>query len=131
MNLQIYIIILVLQIILSINHFKMCKNINLLKIMIYILHHLLDVYVFFGFLINETKKEFITHLLLIIGLLIHWFTNNYDCILTTYLNNLCGFNKKEWFQSIMFRIYKFTNIYYIHSYWLFGLILYDLYKILN
>ncbi len=109
----------------------MCKNINLLKIMIYILHHLLDVYVFFGFLINETKKEFITHLLLIIGLLIHWFTNNYDCILTTYLNNLCGFNKKEWFQSIMFRIYKFTNIYYIHSYWLFGLILYDLYKILN
>lgn len=131
MNIKIYSLLLVIQILISFRHLKTCKNINIYKFMIYTLHHLLDVYIFFGFFINETKNEHIFHLLLIMSILLHWFTNNYDCALTTYFNELCGFDKKLWFQSIMYKIYKLTNIYYIHSYWILGIIIYNLYKIIT
>ena len=131
MNLKIYSLLLVLQLLISSTHFKTCNNINLYKLMIFILHHLLDIYVFFGFLINETKNDYILHLFTIMSILIHWFTNNYDCALTVHLYELCGFDKKLWFQSIVYKIYKLTNIYYIHSFWILGLIIYDLFQILN
>lgn len=129
MNIQIFHAIFILQVFLGIKSLCKCLDIDLYKIIIFIFHHILDVYVFFGFLINQTRREFMFHLALIISLLIHWFSNDYDCILTTYLNELCGYPKKQWFQSIMFKLHEVTGIYYLHTYWLIALILYDLWMI--
>ncbi len=129
MNVKLYLFIFIFQLFMTIKHFIKCKDINIFKTLVFLAHHLLDVYVFFGFLVNETKNEILFHLILLISLLIHWFTNNYNCILTTYLNDLCKFNKNDWFYSLIFIIYKLTDIYYIHSYWLFTVILYDIYKL--
>ena len=106
-----------------------CNHIDLYKIIIFTLHHLLNTFVFFGFLINETRRDYIIHLLIIISILVHWLTNNYDCVLTIHLNKLCGFNKKLWFQSVVYKIYELTDIYYIHTYWIIGLIIFDIFKI--
>ena len=90
--------------------------------LVYILHHFLDVYVFWAFLFLTTSSEHIIHLLVILGVGIHWATNNYECIATTYMNTVCGYPRDTWLDSLVNRIRPF---YYTHAVWLLALASYD------
>jgi hypothetical protein len=90
---------------------------------VYILHHFFDVFVFWSFLFLTTKMEHIVHLYVILGVVLHWITNNYECIATTYMNELCGYPRDQWLDSMVNRIRPF---YYTHIVWLGLLVAYDI-----
>jgi len=106
----------------SLDFLRNCQNKNLFNYSILLLHHLLDVYVFFGIFVTETRNERIIHLITILLIMIHWFTNNYECWLTTYLNELCNEPKNKWLYSLSYLGHKLSGLYYFHSY-LIGLII--------
>ena len=110
-------------------YIETCKNKSFYNYSILFLHHLLDVLVFFGGFYTENKEESLFHLILISLIMIHWFTNNYRCELTVYLNNLCNENEDSWLYSIVYLLHKFTNIYYLHTFWIICVIFYNLIKL--
>ncbi len=116
----IFIILLITQMILAYKKFlTTCKaKNNILPNLVFVGHHLLDVYVFFGILLNSLKYNKYIHSVTIILILIHWVTNNYECILTTYLNELCGYSRDQWFDNLINRSNLHKHFYYIHSYWI-------------
>ena len=66
---------------------------------------------------------------LVISLIIlHWFTNNYNCFLTVYLNRICDEDENTWLYSLMYQLHKITDIYYLHSYWIIGVVIYYILK---
>jgi hypothetical protein len=89
---------------------------------VYVFHHFLDVFVFWSFLFLTTRREHLLHLLVILGIAFHWLTNNYECIATTYMNEVCGYKRDQWLDSIVNRIRPF---YYTHIVWLSVLAGYD------
>ena len=91
--------------------------------LVYIFHHFLDVFVFWSFLFLTTKWEHLIHLVVIMGVVFHWLTNNYECIATTYMNEVCGYPRDKWLDSMVNRIRPF---YYTHIVWLGALAVYDL-----
>ena len=123
-------IIFIIQIfIASLRYMKTCKCKNVYNFIILFLHHLLDVLVFFGIFFIENKTENMYHLILISLIMLHWFTNNYRCELTVYLNNLCKEDEDTWLYSIVYHLHKYTNIYYLHTFWIVFLIFYNLIKL--
>jgi len=128
MNIKLFGILYIIQVLFSINDFKTCGNINLYSIFIFLFHHLIDVYAFFGILFIESKEEKKLHLLVIAGVIVHWLTNNYECILTTHLNEICNVDRKTYFPDIVTSIRAVTGITYLHLYWLVIVIIYDLNK---
>jgi hypothetical protein len=66
---------------------------------------------------------------MIFVILAHWYTNNYRCEVTKKLNELCERDPNEWEHNLVGKIADYTGIYYLHTYLLFGLIIYDIYKI--
>lgn len=132
MKLTLFIFIYTIQIILaSLQYLKTCKNKNLLSYLILVLHHILDVYVFFGIFISETYIENMINLIVIILIILHWLTNNYTCFLTVYLNRICKEDDNTWLYSLMYQLHKITDIYYLHSYWILGVIIYYLYNFID
>ena len=120
---SIYIGIVLLQIALTYPRFsKTCLDKDGIGVMVYILHHLLDVFVFWSFLFLTTRTEHLIHLLVILGVGLHWITNQYECIATTYMNEVCGVKRTQWLDSIVNRIRPF---YYTHAVWLLVLASYD------
>lgn len=89
---------------------------------VYLIHHLLDVYVFWGFLFLTTPVEHAIHAWVLLGIAIHWLTNNYECILTTEMNRLCGYPRTQWLDSIVDRI---RPTYYTHMVWIVLAFVYD------
>jgi hypothetical protein len=131
MKLQIFLFFYLLQIYIAYPHFITCKNINLLSISIFLIHNVIDVYGFFGPFINETLFEYQFHAIMIIAVMLHWYSNNYHCQITRKLNEICERKPDEWEYNITGIIADYTGIYYIHSYLLIGLLIYDGYKIIN
>jgi hypothetical protein len=132
MNYQLFILIFIIQFILaSMDFFKNCQKKNLYNYLILFLHHLLDVYVFFGIFLTENKNEKLLHLLTIVLILIHWFSNNYECWLTTYLNDLCLEPRNKWLYSLAFITHKISGLYYLHSYWIILVIIKNLYLLID
>jgi len=125
MNIKLFGLIYIIQLLLSIHKFVLCDNINIYSIFIFLLHHLIDVYAFFGFLVIETNQERKIHLLVISGVILHWLTNNYECILTTHLNEICSIDRKIYFPDIITLIRSISGFTYLHLYWLIILIIYD------
>lgn len=117
----VYITILAVQIAITYPRFsETCKGNGFV---VYFLHHILDVYVFWSFLFLTTPLEHRIHLAVIVGVALHWLTNNYECIATTYMNELCGFDRSQWLDSLVNRIRPF---YYTHIVWLLALAMYDI-----
>ena len=96
------------------------------KILLY-LHHLIDIYIYFGgFLFNP-----FIHLITVIVTLIHWILNDNKCAFTQLTNTICypeysgykGFNDFSRMSGLQD---KYPNISY---YYLGGVILYDLNQI--
>jgi hypothetical protein len=131
MKLQVLLFFYLLQIYIAYPHFRTCKNINLLSISIFLLHNVTDVYIFYGLFINESLIEYVFHMCMIIIVMLHWYYNNYQCEITKKLNEICERNPNEWEYNIIGIIAEYTDIYYLHTYLLFGLLIYDGYKIIN
>jgi len=62
----------------------------LINIILYF-HHLIVIFVLFGWLFNN-KIALTLELILPIILLSHWISNNNKCVLTQIVNSLCGKN---------------------------------------
>lgn len=92
---------------------------------------MLDVYIFFGPLFIENTTESLIHIITTLLIIIHWFTNNYECILTTYLNELCGWKRNRWLDSITLILQKQSKQYYYHSFHAFLVILFDIFFIIS
>jgi hypothetical protein len=121
MRLGVYLGLVALQLAITYPHFSQtCQGPGSA---VYIIHHFFDVFVFWSFLFLTTRTEHIVHLCTILGVVIHWLTNNYECIATTYMNELCGFPREQWLDSMVNRIRPF---YYTHIVWLALLVAYDL-----
>lgn len=105
-----------------------CSTANGLGGMLYVSHHILDVYVFWGVLFLTTRREHLVHLLVLCVVALHWLTNNYECILTTYMNEVCGYSRDKWLDSIVNRIRPF---YYTHIVWLLAVASYDMWVLLR
>jgi hypothetical protein len=129
MNIKFFIFFYILQICIALPYFKTCNNINFITLSIFLLHHIVDVYGYFGVFINETIFEYQLHLFMTLLILLHWYTNNYKCYVTVKLNELCKRDLNTWEYNIVGLISTYTNIYYLHSYILIAIILYDITKI--
>jgi hypothetical protein len=131
MKLLIFLFFYLLQILIAYPHFSTCKNINLATTLIFLLHHVIDVYGFFGIFINESLVEYIIHFCMIILVMTHWYFNNYYCEVTRKLNELCERDQDEWEFNIVGKLVDFTGIFYLHTYLLSGILIYDFYKIIS
>ena len=129
MNIKFFIFFYILQICIALPYFKTCNNINFITLSIFLLHHIVDVYGYFGVFINETIFEYQLHLFMTLLILLHWYTNNYKCNITVKLNELCNRDLDTWEYNIVGLISQSTGIYYLHTYILIGIILYNLTKI--
>lgn len=118
-----YLGIVLFQILLTYPRFSTtCLDDEGVGLAVYIAHHFLDVFVFWSFLFLTTRTEHLVHLLVISGVVLHWLTNNYECVATTYMNAKCGFDRRQWLDSIVNRVKPF---YYTHIVWLLALAGYD------
>lgn len=127
MNWTLYGAILLLQLVVTYPHFaRTCASDT--AVILYFLHHGLDVYVFWGPFVLSTPTEFAIHLLVIFGIAIHWITNNYECILTTTMNEQCGYPRKQWLDSLVDRL-RPTD--WTHIVWILVAAIYDVLQILR
>jgi hypothetical protein len=129
MNIKLFLLFYLFQILIAIPYFKTCVNINLITISIFLLHHVIDVYGYFGIFINETLFDYQLHTIAIISILVHWYLNDYRCEVTKKLNELCERDPNAWEYNIVGIISQSTGIYYLHSILLIGLLIYDINKI--
>ncbi len=103
--------------------FTTCHDTTGFGSVVYVIHHLLDVYVFWGFLFLTTSVEYAIHAVVLLGIAVHWLTNNYECILTTEMNRMCGYPRTQGLDSMVDRI---RPTYYTHIVWISLAFVYDL-----
>lgn len=119
-----------LQIGLTIRPFtKSCLSLDFERWVIYLGHHLFDVFLVWSFLFLTKPIEFLAHFLLAIGVAIHWATNNNECELTVYMNKLCGYPADQWLDSIKNKLGLRSISEYFLFYWLAALLVQDLYNV--
>lgn len=124
---SVYLAILLVQLVVTYPYFaRTCASEN--TVFLYVLHHILDVYVFWGPFVLTTPVEFAIHALVIVGIAIHWITNNYECILTTLMNEQCGYPRKQWLDSLVDRL-RPNN--WTHIVWLLVALSYDIVQVLR
>ncbi len=119
-----------LQILLTIRHFlQTCKSKTLYTWLLYIFHHLFDVFLFWSFLFLTTEVEFTIHFIILICVVIHWFTYDNKCIVTVLMNRECGYPEEEWLDSIKNMLGLRNVSEYFHFIWMFLLAIQDIYMI--
>ena len=100
------------------NYYCNCKD-NIKAHAILLIHHIIVIYVHFGWLSNN-KYILYFYLITFIFLIIHWKTNNNKCILTNIINDECGLEKEVVFRDLTYFIgvknSNWSN--YILIYWL-------------
>ena len=130
MNLQIFLIVLAIQIAITLPNFlRTCKSICSFSLLVYFFHHAYDVFLFWGFLFLNKAIEFSSHILLSLLTGLHWFMNNNNCILTEYMNELCGYRKDVWLDSLKNRLGLRSVNEYFQFIWIGLHMLYDTYMI--
>ena len=99
------------------------KKISILEFLF--LHHVLAVYLYFGWL-SSSKFYLEIYVGLVLVIIFHWMTNNQKCILTQIINWYCGYNDHEWFHDIFWitgiKSKTWFNT-FIYTYLTFGVIL--------
>jgi hypothetical protein len=132
---KIFILIYILQIILTIHNFyNTCKNKNLYSWFLYITHHIFDVFLFWSFLFLKTKSDYLFHFIFAIIIIIHWLTYNNKCIVTVLMNRECCYPDEQPLDSIknmvgLSYLNEYTNEYF-HYVWIVILLAQDIYMIL-
>jgi hypothetical protein len=130
MRIGIFLIIFLLQIALTIKHlYKTCQSKTLSLWLLYITHHLLDVFLFWSFLFLTTKAEFTIHLVLLIIMCVHWISYGNKCILTVFMNRKCGYSEDKWLDSLKNMLGLRNISEYFHFIWIFILAAQDIYMI--
>jgi len=130
MNIATFLFIYFLQIFLTFPKFShTCKALNLVSYGTYFTHHLLDVFLFWAPLFLTTTNEFIIHIIVSIGVIIHWFTYNNRCIATVYMNRLCGYPEDDWLDSLKNMLGLRNISEYFHFIWIGLVLVYDIYMI--
>lgn len=91
------------------------------------IHHILDIYIYFGGYFTNPSY----HLLTIILLLIHWRTNNDKCFLTQWVNSVCypeyiEYKRFNDFSNMLGLQDNYPNI---HNHYVIFMIWYDLTRI--
>ncbi len=123
--------VLLLQLALTIQRFiNTCESKTLYTWFLYFSHHILDVFLFWSFLFLTTKLEFTLHLLILIGVVIHWYTYNNKCIITVLMNRECGYPEEQWLDSLknMLGLRSFNENF--HFIWMFALAAQDITRII-
>jgi hypothetical protein len=130
MLLLIFLFVFVLQILLTLPRFVQdCESKTVYTWALYIFHHLFDVFLFWSFLFLTTKIEFGIHLLILIGVVIHWLTYDNKCIITVLMNRECGYPEDDWLDSLK-NMFGLRNIHeYFHFSWMAVLAMQDIYKL--
>ena len=102
---------------------RLTNNCETMKGEIYLfIHHIISIYIIFGGILFNP----LYHLIVIILVLIHWFTNNNVCEISTITNNHCQFKETKKFRDIFY----FANINKNTLYLLLIIIIgYDIYKL--
>lgn len=100
----VYLVIVLLQLIVTFPRFlQTCEGLDAQRLVIYVGHHISDVYLFWSPLFVTTLPEALFHLMVVILIFIHWISYNNRCIVTVYLNQLCGYPEDVWFDSMLNR----------------------------
>ncbi len=130
MNTIAFLLIVLLQILVTIPDFlDQCNNLNIEAFAMYFSHHFLDVFLFWSPLFLQKKSEFILHILLVIIVTIHWLTYNNRCILTVYMNRVCGIDEDQWLDSLKNRFGLVNYSEYFHFHWIALVLLYDVVRL--
>lgn len=66
----------------------------------YFFHHVIDILLFWSFLFITRPAEAAAHIGLVVGVGAHWLWNDNRCVLTEYMNSLCGLPRDAWLPSI-------------------------------
>ena len=79
-----------------------CVNSNvtrpeILKVIIF--HHIIGTFLHFGWIFND-PKILIVYVVFMIGVLIHWFTNDMNCKLVQIENTICGIEENKKLNSL-------------------------------
>ena len=98
-----------------------------------LLHHIIVIFIFFGWMINN-KYTLIIYLFIPVILITHWKTNNNRCAMTETVNSMCDLDKDEYIRDFIYLIGLKKSKYYDPFYKTFLLftfiyVLYKLYRI--
>lgn len=82
--------------------FRTCAtNTDLKTRLLYFLHHLSDVFLFWGVFLTTTRVERAVHLALVFITAAHWFSYENRCVATVALNHWCGYDADAWLDSLL------------------------------
>lgn len=131
MSILIFVIVLILQYILTLGYFvETCSRCTLYVWLLYITHHILDVFLFWSFLFLRRRIEYIYHLIFLVFVVIHWKSYDNKCILTVMMNRECGYEESKWLDSLKNKLSLEKINKDFHYVWMYILGIYDLYKII-
>jgi hypothetical protein len=90
--LKILILVYILAVCLDITYtYKKCIYKNGYKILpAILLHRLITIFMYFGWLFNN-KIVLAVYILMLLTIIIHWFTNDWKCLITQYENYICDY----------------------------------------
>jgi hypothetical protein len=126
----VFFLVVGIQITLTLPRFlETCESKTTYTWSLYVFHHLFDVFLFWSFLFLTTKFEFGLHFLMLIGVVIHWFTYDNKCIITVLMNRECGYPEDQWLDSLKNMLGLRNVNEYFHFIWMFLLAGQDIYKL--
>lgn len=79
---------------------NLCIQKNPSVLFILILHHFLSSFLLVGWLF-DLKYILLLHILVVLGIIIYWQSNDNLCGLTTYVNKICGWNEEKPFHDLL------------------------------
>lgn len=125
-----YLLIYFLQISTTLPNFiQSCFDLSFPNLLIFFIHHLLDVFIFWAIFFLNTKTEYIIHIITCILVAIHWFSYGNRCYATVYMNRRCGYDEDYWLDSLKNRsgLRRFSE--YFQFIWLGLIIFWEVYQL--
>lgn len=96
---------------------------------LYVSHHALDVFLFWGPVFVRSPEDFAVHAVMILIVATHWFYNNNRCIMTEWMNERCGYAERRWLDSLKNRLGLRAWSEWFHFIWLGVLLGYDVWML--
>jgi hypothetical protein len=111
------------------DYYQKCINNKLFHIEL-LLHHIIVIFIFFGWLSNN-KYILLIYLFIPIILISHWKMNNNRCKITEDVNNLCDLDKDEYIRDFLYIVGLKKTKYYdsFYKFFLIFTFIYVIYKL--
>lgn len=101
MNYAIFLIVYGIQIAVTLPRFwRTCTDPTPFALLLYFLHHVGDVFLFWGPLFLRTPAEYGAHIAYALIVMVHWFLYGNRCFLTVVMNRRCGYDEDYWLDSL-------------------------------